>query len=183
MDVDVHEHHHESLEVPVLIEDEPFTNQENSRCDGSSYTGKYLYLLFQLCSKSNNFYQVDSRRKSALWLQTDGIDSSISTSISYKSDLETVDVTNIVDGIVVLDAPSDSPLSDLDLLLAATYVEDATCGRHSDFKVSERHLKMYHLYQNKWGQYILFVIFGVHLFLALFEKPAVPGLEVSYWVR
>lgn len=27
------------------------------------------------------------------------------------------------------------------LLLAATYVEDSIHGRHSDFKVSERHLK------------------------------------------
>ncbi|XP_068246953.1 two pore calcium channel protein 1-like isoform X2 [Palaemon carinicauda] len=69
-----------------------------------------------------------------------------------------------------------------DLMLAATYVEDARCGRHSDFKISERHLKMYHLYQNKWGQLVLYAIFGIHLLLALFEKPAVQGLEVSLWI-
>ncbi|XP_066953785.1 two pore calcium channel protein 1-like isoform X3 [Macrobrachium rosenbergii] len=103
-------------------------------------------------------------------------------SISYDSNAECIEVCNDAESSTTVDPPADPPLSDLDLMLAATYVEDARCGRHSDFKISERHLKMYHLYQNKWGQMVLYAIFGIHLLLALFEKPAVQGLEVSLWI-
>lgn len=103
-------------------------------------------------------------------------------SIVFNPEAETVEVSNAADGCNAIDCTSEPPVSDLNLLLAATYVEDARDGRHSDFKVSERHLKLYHMYQSKWGQGALYFIIVLHLLLALFEKPAVPSLEVTYWV-
>lgn len=38
------------------------------------------------------------------------------------------------------------------------------------------------MYQSKWGQAALYFFILMHLSLALFERPAVPGLEMSYWV-
>lgn len=38
------------------------------------------------------------------------------------------------------------------------------------------------MYQSRWGQFALYIIIILHLSLALFEKPAVYGLEMSYWV-
>lgn len=128
------------------------------------------------------------RRKSSLQLRrsTSEDDPGIPVSISYKAGDDTVEVSNLSDGSFAIDSTDEPQISDLeegskDLLLAATYVEDARDGRHSDFKVSEKHLKLYHMYQSRWGQFALYIIIILHLSLALFEKPAVYGLEMSYW--
>lgn len=123
------------------------------------------------------------RRKSSLQLRrsTSEDDPGIPVSISYKAGDDTVEVSNLNDGSFAIDSTDEPQISDLDLLLAATYVEDARDGRHSDFKVSEKHLKLYHMYQSRWGQFALYIIIILHLSLALFEKPAVYGLEMSYW--
>ncbi|XP_042874481.1 two pore calcium channel protein 1-like [Penaeus japonicus] len=123
------------------------------------------------------------RRKSSLQLRrsTSEDDPGLPVSISYKAGDDTVEVSNLSDGSCAIDSTDEPPISDLNLLLAATYVEDARDGRHSDFRVSEKHLKLYHMYQSRWGQAALYVIIILHLSLALFEKPAVYGLEMSYW--
>ncbi|XP_045582031.1 two pore channel protein 1 [Procambarus clarkii] len=136
---------------------------------------------------SNNveasYSNVNHRRKSSLQLRKSVTDQdSTPISIIYKTQEEVIEVSNAADGSTAVDSTNEPPLSDLNLLLAATYVEDARDGRHSDFKVSERHLKLYHMYQNKWGQAILYFVIALHLSLALFEKPAVPVLQITYWV-
>ncbi|KAG0721105.1 Two pore calcium channel protein 1 [Chionoecetes opilio] len=126
--------------------------------------------------------RVQHRRKSSLQLRRESLNQDSSPiSVVYKPGIESVEVSNAADGTATIDA-SDPLISDLNLLLAATYVEDSIDGRHSDFKVSERHLKLYRLYQNRWGQAALYVFFFMHLCLAVFESPAVEGLEMSYWV-
>lgn len=128
---------------------------------------------------------VHQRRRSSLQsiqLRRESISQdSTPISVVYKPGADNVELNNVSDGTATIDS-SDPPISDLNLLLAATYVEDSIDGRHSDFKVSERHLKLYRMYQNKWGQAALYVFFLMHLCLAMFEAPAVPGLEMSYWV-
>ncbi|KAK8737309.1 hypothetical protein OTU49_004432 [Cherax quadricarinatus] len=127
--------------------------------------------------------KVHQRRKSSLKLRNSVSDqNSTPISVIYKPDSEIIEVNNAADGSAAIDSTDEPPVSDLNLLLAATYVEDARDGRHSDFKISERHLKLYHMYQNKWGQVVLNFIIVLHLALALFEKPAVPALQVTYWV-
>ncbi|XP_045118036.1 two pore calcium channel protein 1-like isoform X1 [Portunus trituberculatus] len=125
---------------------------------------------------------VQHRRNSSLQLRKGSLNQdSAPISVVYRPREGSIQLNNVSDGATSIDS-SDPPISDLNLLLAATYVEDSLDGRHSDFKVSERHLKLYRLYQNKWGQVMLYVFLVMHLCLALFESPAVPGLEMSYWV-
>ncbi|KAG7161737.1 Two pore calcium channel protein 1-like 2 [Homarus americanus] len=127
--------------------------------------------------------KVHHRRTSSLQLRKNKVDhDSTPISVIYKPEAETIEVSNIADGSTAIDSTDVPPVSDLNLLLAATYVEDARDGRHSDFKVSERHLKLYHMYQSKWGQIVLYCILFLHLSLALFEKPAVHGLSLKYWI-
>lgn len=122
------------------------------------------------------------RRNSSLQLRKGSLNQdSAPISVVYRPREGSIQLNNVSDGATSIDS-SDPPLSDLNLLLAATYVEDSLDGRHSDFKISERHLRLYRMYQNKWGQVILYVFLMMHLCLALFESPAVPGLEMSYWV-
>ncbi|KAK3863749.1 hypothetical protein Pcinc_030506 [Petrolisthes cinctipes] len=123
----------------------------------------------------------EERIKSNLVLRkSDGRERSLS--VSYQPDGETVFVISDLDDAAAHISDTDPPITDLNLQLARTYVEDARDGRHSDFKLSERHLRLYHLYQNIWGQCLLYLVIALHLLLALFEKPAVPGLEITYWV-
>lgn len=127
--------------------------------------------------------RVQQRRKSSLKLRKGSLEEDESPiSVVYNPRVDVVELSNIADGTATIDSTSEPPITDLNLLLAATYVEDAINGRHSDFKVSERHLRLYRMYQNKWGQVALFFFILMHFLLTLFEKPAVPGLEMSYWV-
>lgn len=127
--------------------------------------------------------RVQQRRKSSLKLRKGSLEEDESPiSVVYNPRVDVVELNNIADGTATIDSTSEPPITDLNLLLAATYVEDAINGRHSDFKVSERHLRLYRMYQNKWGQVALFFFILMHFLLTLFERPAVPGLEMSYWV-
>ncbi|CAL4133807.1 unnamed protein product, partial [Meganyctiphanes norvegica] len=118
------------------------------------------------------------RKKTSLRLRA--CEDQIPVNVTFDPQQQTLDLSGNVEGNNAIETSNESPLSPLNLHLAATYVEDSRTGRHSDFKISEEHLRLYHLYQNPYGKFILYGAILSHLLLALFEKPAVPGLELSY---
>ncbi|KAF0310153.1 Two pore calcium channel protein 1 [Amphibalanus amphitrite] len=69
-----------------------------------------------------------------------------------------------------------------ELLLAATYIEDARSGWKLSlhFDPSPRNLSYYLAFRSAWGKYLLYLVLAVHMALALFEEPALRTLQVNY---
>ncbi|XP_037800018.1 uncharacterized protein LOC119594961 [Penaeus monodon] len=71
------------------------------------------------------------RRKSSLQLRrsTSEDNPGLPVSISYKAGDDTVEVSNLSDGSFAIDSTYEPPISDLDLLLAATYERGCKRGK------------------------------------------------------
>ncbi|XP_064622420.1 uncharacterized protein LOC135484707 [Lineus longissimus] len=76
----------------------------------------------------------------------------------------------------------DDPVRFTDLLLAATLIQDAMNGRNMDYKTDPRSIRSYVMYNSLVMRCLLYAAILLLLALALFEKPAVNGLEAPYWV-
>ncbi|XP_033646539.1 two pore calcium channel protein 2-like isoform X1 [Asterias rubens] len=72
-------------------------------------------------------------------------------------------------------------MNDSDIYLAATYIIDAVETRNYQFNTDPGSLRNYHLYNNRFMQYVLYFFVFVILMLAIFEEPAVNGLSMPYW--
>ncbi|GFT64455.1 two pore calcium channel protein 1 [Nephila pilipes] len=95
---------------------------------------------------------------------------------SKESDNVTIALDNLQD------QSEQSPLSQTDLLLAATLVSDAKHGRLSNFIPSEQCVKLYIIYHH-WGlSYMLYFFIVLHHAVAICEDPAVEGYHLPYWV-
>ncbi|CAM1308868.1 TPCN3 (predicted) [Pycnogonum litorale] len=102
--------------------------------------------------------------------------------VSYSKDSDLVNITS--DSLL---EPSDLPKGKTltkygDLVVAATLIIDAKNGRHSQFKPDESSVSLYLLYHHWILKILLYFFVFVNLMLALFEKPAVDGLSLPYWV-
>ncbi|KAK3599639.1 hypothetical protein CHS0354_029098 [Potamilus streckersoni] len=73
-------------------------------------------------------------------------------------------------------------ISNEDLILAATLVHDARAGITMEFRTETKYVKSYNLYKIQVLRSALFLTIFINLSLALFEKPAVPGLELPVWM-
>ncbi|KAG1662877.1 Two pore calcium channel protein 1 [Nymphon striatum] len=104
-------------------------------------------------------------------------------SVSYSKTADQVNV-GLPDSPIIKDSiPSIEPsISFEDLLVAATLVNDAKFGRHTDFVLTESCARLYIMFHHWVLKNLLYFFVLVNLALALFEKPAVPGLELPYWV-
>ncbi|XP_035670006.1 two pore calcium channel protein 1-like [Branchiostoma floridae] len=74
------------------------------------------------------------------------------------------------------------PLSDEDLRLAATYVNDARNGSRGNFKNDPKSVRLYNLYNRPTFFWTSHIAVGVLLSLVLFEDPAVPNIRLDYWI-
>ncbi|XP_013399007.1 two pore calcium channel protein 1 isoform X4 [Lingula anatina] len=83
---------------------------------------------------------------------------------------------------VVSTTSTHPELTNEELLLAAVYVEDAVCGRDMQFREDAKSVKSYRLYHRPVCRWIMYMFIWVHLALALFEYPAIYGLDVEYWI-
>ncbi|KAL5008962.1 hypothetical protein ScPMuIL_014543 [Solemya velum] len=72
-------------------------------------------------------------------------------------------------------------LTEEQLLLAATLVQDAWNGRSFTFKPNAVYVRSYNLYHKFYLQFALYFFIALNLALALVEKPAKPGWEIPYW--
>ncbi|CAH1791470.1 unnamed protein product [Owenia fusiformis] len=72
-------------------------------------------------------------------------------------------------------------LAGADLALAAAFIQDAVNGRNMDIKTDQKTISLYEIYNHWLLQIGLFIFIWLNLALALFEKPAVDGLEMPYW--
>ncbi|XP_070577946.1 two pore channel protein 2-like [Ptychodera flava] len=98
-------------------------------------------------------------------------------SVTFHRDSESI----YIDLVRAEERTEETPVTQLDLILAATLVLDAKHSRHGHFRHEEHELRLYNLYNHwllRWAIY--FFIFLIHS-LALFEDPAVPNLEIPYW--
>ncbi|XP_019647595.1 PREDICTED: two pore calcium channel protein 1-like [Branchiostoma belcheri] len=77
------------------------------------------------------------------------------------------------------DAP---PLSDEDVRLAATYVNDARNGNRGNFKTDPKSVRLYNLYNEPAFFWTSHMAVGALLSLVLFEDPAVPSIRLDYWI-
>ncbi|XP_076048440.1 uncharacterized protein LOC143029602 [Oratosquilla oratoria] len=137
----------------------------------------------QVTSGRDSAKRSSQRRRSSLKLRVHeqkSVDKSNSISFVFDPKNENI-VANDVQEPEAEERLEEQPVNELDMLLAAIYVEDAREGRHSDFKLSERHLYLYRMYHSAWMTWILYFVLAAHLGLALFEHPAVPELALSYW--
>ncbi|KAL3873906.1 hypothetical protein ACJMK2_036984 [Sinanodonta woodiana] len=73
-------------------------------------------------------------------------------------------------------------ISNEDLILAATLVHDARAGITMEFRTETKYVRSYNLYKIQVLRSALFLTIFINLSLALFEKPAVPGLELPIWL-
>ncbi|KAH7972504.1 hypothetical protein HPB52_012730 [Rhipicephalus sanguineus] len=68
-----------------------------------------------------------------------------------------------------------------DLILASALVRDAMESYHSDFKMTEKAVRIYNIYHH-WGlQLVLYIFILINHLLAVFERPAVHGCELPLW--
>ncbi|XP_076441597.1 uncharacterized protein LOC143280798 [Babylonia areolata] len=74
------------------------------------------------------------------------------------------------------------PLDEPSLLLAATLVMDAKAGRNLAYGSDEKSVRSYIVYHQFYLRYLLYFFIIFDLLLALFEKPALKGAELPYWV-
>lgn len=66
-----------------------------------------------------------------------------------------------------------------DFLVSSTLILDAKYGRNMNFR--KERVKAY-LFYNMWHQRaLLYLSLFINLALAIFEKPAVPNIELSIW--
>ncbi|RDD46419.1 Two pore calcium channel protein 1 [Trichoplax sp. H2] len=72
-------------------------------------------------------------------------------------------------------------INDTDLLYAAIMVEDARRGRKGAVMKKMQALKQYQLYFHPLMRFLLYLTITLNFALALFERPAVPGLELPVW--
>ncbi|KAI0227845.1 Two pore calcium channel protein 1A [Lamellibrachia satsuma] len=70
---------------------------------------------------------------------------------------------------------------DQNVLLAATLIKDAAASRNMTFRTDERSIRLYNLYNHIAFKLALYVGVWCLLFLAVFERPAVPGAALPYW--
>eukprot|EP00058_Branchiostoma_floridae_P009154 XP_002594642.1 hypothetical protein BRAFLDRAFT_217471 [Branchiostoma floridae] len=70
----------------------------------------------------------------------------------------------------------------MNLYLAATFIRDAQYGRNGQFETDENSVKLYNLYTHWLPKVVAYFFILLLLSLAIFEKPAVPGLEIEYYV-
>ncbi|XP_045157394.2 uncharacterized protein LOC123523795 [Mercenaria mercenaria] len=77
---------------------------------------------------------------------------------------------------------SEDLITNDDLLLAATLVANAMQGHKFDVKREPRYVRSYNLFKSIYLRLPLYVAIIVTLVLAVFEEPAVPGLDLPYWV-
>ncbi|GFO10198.1 two pore calcium channel protein 1 [Plakobranchus ocellatus] len=75
----------------------------------------------------------------------------------------------------------EEPLDQESLLIAATLIQDAKEGRNLVYILSEKTVRAYIVYNNKWLRWLLYFTIFLVLALALFEEPAVTGLGLPYW--
>lgn len=95
---------------------------------------------------------------------------------SKESDNVTIELDNHPD------QSEESPLSQTNLLLAATLVCDAKNGRLSNFIPSDQCVRLYLIYHH-WGlSYMLYFFIILHHAVAICEDPAVEGYHLPYWV-
>ncbi|XP_071501012.1 two pore calcium channel protein 1-like [Diadema antillarum] len=73
------------------------------------------------------------------------------------------------------------PLKEEELLLAATYVNDAKHGRNFKFSTDMKRLRLYKLYNMPIFKWVLYFFILLNLALALFEDPPVGNLGLQYW--
>ncbi|KAI8501443.1 hypothetical protein Bbelb_207140 [Branchiostoma belcheri] len=71
----------------------------------------------------------------------------------------------------------------MNLYLAATYIIDARYGRNGQFEADDNSVRLYNLYTHWLPKLVTYFFLLLLLSLAIFEKPAVPGLEIEYWDR
>ncbi|XP_066272706.1 two pore calcium channel protein 1-like [Branchiostoma lanceolatum] len=70
----------------------------------------------------------------------------------------------------------------MNLYLAATYIRDARYGRNGQFETDDNSVRLYNLYNHWLPKGVAYFFILLLLALAIFEKPAVPGLEIEYYV-
>ncbi|XP_023225433.1 two pore calcium channel protein 1-like isoform X2 [Centruroides sculpturatus] len=86
------------------------------------------------------------------------------------------------DKSIEADDKSDVPILENNLILASTLVVDAKNGRHSDFEMNDKSVRMYIIYHHSGLRYLLYFFILLHHFVAVFEKPAFKSWELPYWV-
>ncbi|KAH3859383.1 two pore channel protein 1-like [Dreissena polymorpha] len=79
-----------------------------------------------------------------------------------------------------LEFGSEKQITDDDLNLAATLVADAMEGHKFEVKREPRYVRSYKYFKSMYMRLPLYVAIISSLLLALFEKPAVKGLELPY---
>ena len=67
-------------------------------------------------------------------------------------------------------------------LLAKEYLDDAFSHRHINFIPTAYHVKLYACYKRKSLIFLCYFFYVVNISLALFERPNVPSIGVSYWI-
>ena len=60
----------------------------------------------------------------------------------------------------------------IQVLLAAAYLDDARSGTHMEFEPTVSAVNMYQTYKSWWFTGILYLALGIILALAIFEEPA-----------
>ncbi|XP_037575073.1 two pore calcium channel protein 1 isoform X1 [Dermacentor silvarum] len=85
------------------------------------------------------------------------------------------------DALAQLRVGEDAPVLERDLILASALVRDAMESYHSDFKMTEKAVRIYNIYHH-WGlQLVLYIFILINHLLAVFERPAVHGCELPIW--
>ncbi|XP_037078329.1 two pore calcium channel protein 1-like [Pollicipes pollicipes] len=99
---------------------------------------------------------------------------------------DTADSANAIE--IATDLPEDErhsgQLSRHELLLAATYIEDARAGWKMClyFDPTPRNLSYYLAYRSVWFKWLLYMVLCVHMALALFEEPTLRSLKLNYLI-
>ena len=86
-----------------------------------------------------------------------------------------------VEGGFINSSPDNIP-EDTNFLLAKEYFDDALSNMHINFIPTAYSVRLYSCYKRKSLIFLCYFFYIVNVSLALFEKPNVPSIGVSYWI-